>query len=140
MWGEVQGANPAASTWHSKVEPDSVDVNSNLGVASGVGPDGPEVMVVLGRVVSTVKVRFAGVASTLPARSVARTSKVWTPSASVPVVRGEAQALNAALSTRHSKVEPASEVVNAKVGVGSGVGFDGPELMVVFGATRSSNS
>ena len=64
-------------------------------------------IVVFGRAVSTVKVREAGVASVLPGGSVARTSKVWVPSARVAVVKGEVQVANVPPSTRHSKVEPA---------------------------------
>ena len=51
-------------------------------------PEGPELMVVFGGVVSgggavlTVQVRVAGVASTLPAPSVALTEKVCEPSES----------------------------------------------------------
>ena len=37
-------------------------------------------MEVSGATVSTVHARLAGVASTLPARSIARTSNVWMPS------------------------------------------------------------
>jgi hypothetical protein len=47
-----------------------------------VVPSGPESMVVSGSVVSMVQVRVAGMGSVFPARSVARTSKVWVPSAS----------------------------------------------------------
>jgi hypothetical protein len=39
-------------------------------------------MVVSGAAVSTVQVYVAGLASVLPAESVARTRKVWDPSAS----------------------------------------------------------
>ena len=38
-------------------------------------------MVELGAVVSTTQVKLAGLASVFPAWSVARTSKVWLPSA-----------------------------------------------------------
>ena len=41
-----------------------------------------ESIVVFGAAVSTVQVKVAGVASTFPAWSIARTSKVWEPSAS----------------------------------------------------------
>ena len=44
-------------------------------------PVGPESIVVSGATVSTVKVRVAGVASTLPAASLARTSNVCAPCA-----------------------------------------------------------
>ena len=46
-----------------------------------VGPVGPDVIVVSGAVVSTVNVRVAGVASTLPAASIARTANVCSPAA-----------------------------------------------------------
>ncbi len=57
--------------------------------ASGllVGSEGPEVMVTVGAVVSTVQVRVAGVL-VLPAGSVAVTVKVCAPSASPGVVDG----------------------------------------------------
>ena len=42
---------------------------------------GAAVMVVSGGVVSTVQVKLAGVGSALPAASVARTWKLWLPSA-----------------------------------------------------------
>jgi hypothetical protein len=47
-----------------------------------VGPDGPEVIVVSGAVRSIVHVKVAGVASTFPATSVARTEKLWLPAVS----------------------------------------------------------
>ena len=49
-----------------------------------VSPEGPESIVVSGGTVSTVKVLDAGLWSVLYAWSVARTSKVWGPSASGP--------------------------------------------------------
>jgi hypothetical protein len=73
------------------VEPDSVVVNANVGVASPVVPLGLELMLVPGAVVSAgvvsiVNVAVAGLASVLPAPSVARTENVWLPSLSVPDV------------------------------------------------------
>jgi len=44
--------------------------------------EGPESIVTTGAVVSTVQVELAGVWSTFPPWSAARTSKVWLPSAS----------------------------------------------------------
>jgi hypothetical protein len=75
--------------------------------------------------------RWAGVGSTLPTESVARTEKVWGPSVSCAVVCGELQAAKAPESTRHSKLEPAFEEEKAKVGVGSLVVPEGPESIVV---------
>ena len=48
----------------------------NVGVVTPIVPVGPESIVVFGAVVSTVNVRVAGEASTLPAASVARTRNV----------------------------------------------------------------
>ena len=64
----------------SKVAPTS-DVNENDADVEFVGLSGRDVMVVSGAVVSIVQVKLAGVASVLPARSVARTSKVCEPAA-----------------------------------------------------------
>ena len=80
---------------------------------------------------STVKGRLAGVWSVLVAESVARTSKVWGPGVSSLVVCGEPHGANDALSTLHSKVEAGSLEEKEKVGVGSLVGSDGPESIVV---------
>src|SRR4029079_289416 len=79
----------------------------------------------------------AGVPSVLPAVSVARTSKVWLPSASAAVVCGLVQGVQLPPSMRHSKVAPASPELNAKVGVASLSSAGGPESMLLFGAVRS---
>ena len=64
------------------MEPVSVEVNVKLAELEATVPDGPEAIAVSGGVVSwTVQVRLAGVASTLPAASMARTRKVWLPAA-----------------------------------------------------------
>ena len=44
--GPEQAANGWESNRHRKVEPDSLDVKLNVGVASGVEPDGPAEIVV----------------------------------------------------------------------------------------------
>jgi hypothetical protein len=83
--GEVQLLKVAPSSLHSKVEPVSLEVKANEADVLFTVPEGPDVMVVSGGVVSgggavfTVQVRLAGVASTLPAVSLALTSKVWEP-------------------------------------------------------------
>ncbi len=59
--------------------------------------------------------RLAGVASTFPAVSMARTWKVWVPSAKPVYSLGELQAVKVALSRLHSKVAPVS--LEAKVNV-----------------------
>ena len=54
------------------------------------------------------------------------------------MVNGEVQEANAAASTRHWKVEPASVAVNENVGVLSLVGPEGPAVMVVSGGVVST--
>jgi hypothetical protein len=57
-------------------------VKLKLALVDDVGSLGEAVMVVLGAEASIVQVWAAGLASVLPAGSVARTAKVWDPSAS----------------------------------------------------------
>jgi hypothetical protein len=87
--------------------------------------------------VSTVNARPAA-APVLPAASRARTSNVHAASASACVVCGELQAANAAAWTRHWKLAPAS-LENPNVGVESFVGPEGPDVIVVCGATVSTS-
>ena len=68
-----------------------------------------------------MKLDSAGVASTLPTASVARTWKRCEPSASAALVNGLAQAANAPESIRHWKVAAPSLAVNSKLGVLSAV-------------------
>jgi hypothetical protein len=93
---------------HSNVDPASLEVNANDASVADVVADGPDVIVVLGAVVSdggaaaTVKERVAGVASVLSAASVARTETECGPSLSAVVVHGLVHVAHAAESTRHS--------------------------------------
>ena len=59
--------------------PASLEVNVKAVEVLAMAPEGPDVIVVSGASVSTVKARVAGVASVFPAASVARTLKVWLP-------------------------------------------------------------
>jgi hypothetical protein len=71
------------------------------------------------------------VVSVLPAWSVARRSKVWLPSASAgESVSGEEQVVQLPPSIRHSKVEPASDELNVKVGVVLPDGSAGLEVIL----------
>ncbi len=117
--GEVQSANGSESTRHSNVPPVSSEENSNVGVSSGVSPDGPALIVVSGSPVSTVKVNEAGVGSVLLAVSMARTWKVCSPSASSAASNGELQEAYAPPSTRHWKVASRSGELNSNRGVES---------------------
>ena len=74
--------NVGPSSLHSKVLPALVAVKLKVALVLLVRAGGAAVMVVSGAVVSIVQVKLAGVASTLPAVSIARTWKVWLPAAS----------------------------------------------------------
>jgi hypothetical protein len=137
--GLVQDVQLPPSMRHSKVEPPSEELNVKLGVVSLDGSEGLESIVVFGAVRSTVQVWLAGVASVLPAASVARTWNVWLPALSAgEMVSGLVQELQLPLSTRHSKLEPPSEELKLKSGVVLLDGSEGLESIVVFGAVRST--
>ena len=96
MFGELQLEKLPESTRHWKLEPASELEKPKVGVESLVAPLGPESIVVFGGVVSpppplTVNVRLAGLGSTLPAASLARTENVCEPFARVPSVYGDVQ-------------------------------------------------
>ena len=74
----------------------------------------------------------------MPAWSVARTWKVWLPAASAESVCGLVHALQPPPSIRHSNVDPGSVELKEKLGVVSLEGSAGVELIVVFGAVRST--
>jgi hypothetical protein len=80
--GDVQAANAPPSSAHANDEPPSLDVNDNVAPCANVVAAGALVIVVSGASVSTVQVRDAGVGSTLPAPSFARTRNVCDPCAS----------------------------------------------------------
>ena len=78
--GVAQGDQPPPSRSHSKVEPGSVEPRPNVGVVFALGFAGVERKDVFGAVRSTVQACVAGVGSTLPAASSARTSNVCAAS------------------------------------------------------------
>lgn len=75
--GLVHEVKVPESTWHSKLLPFSLEVNSKVGVVSLVWPPGRLVVIVVsggvvsGVPVATVKLREAWLGSALPAESVA---------------------------------------------------------------------
>jgi hypothetical protein len=135
--GLVQALQEPPSSRHSNVEPPSLEEKEKLAPVAFVGSPGWAVIVVSGAAVSIVQVKVAGVASVLPAASVARTSKVRAPSARSVNEWGLEQALQAPPSRRHSKVEPPSLEVNEKLGSFELVGSLGCAVIVVFGAVAS---
>ena len=69
----MQAANAPPSREHSNAEPASEELNTKLALVEFIGLDGALVMVVPGGVISMLQSNVAGVASVLPAISVART-------------------------------------------------------------------
>ncbi len=101
---------------------------------------GPVVAVGWIGVVSTVKVRVAGVASRLPARSIASTLKVYMPASSGPnQSAGESQRTKSGTtpSSAHSNVA-ASSAENVNAGFLSRVTPVGPPSIVVSGGSVST--
>ena len=79
----MQAAKLPPSSLHSKLAtpvPASVPLKPKLAELELVGSYGLLSIVVSGAAVSIVHVNEAGVGSTLPAPSIARTWKVWLPS------------------------------------------------------------
>ena len=119
------------------MEPGSPAEKDRLAAVSLVTAGGPESMVVSGGIVSTVHVERAGVRSTLPAGSVARTPKLCVPSARPSYSAGELQVANGAASSEHSKLAPGSSAEKAKAAEALRVSASGPESMLVCGGLVS---
>ncbi|MFP5452314.1 MAG: hypothetical protein ACLGG9_11295 [Thermoleophilia bacterium] len=96
------------------------------------------VIVVCGAVRSTVNDTEAGLASVLPAASVARTSNVCAPSLRPVNCTGETQGANDAPSRRHSKVDPASDDAKLTLVEIVLITAAGAWVIVVCGATLST--
>jgi hypothetical protein len=88
--------------------------------------------------VSTVNAVVAGDASTLPARSVARTLKVWEPSLKAPEPQGDEHGANPCASMLHSNVAFGSSEEKATLAVGLFVGLEVVAAIVVSGGVRST--
>src|ERR671914_1365927 len=82
----------------------------------------------------------AGVGSTLPAASVARTRSWCTPTDRPVSCSGETHELYDPPSSEHWNVEPVSLEENVSVAFGLAVSGFGPESIVVFGAVVSGSA
>ena len=140
--GDAQAVNAARSTEHSNVAPAAGSAaNPNVGVASLVGPSGPEVNRV--SLTSVRYVRAAEQPDTLPAASVAVARKVTLPLAGADTVNPcEAKAAAPPLAATGSEqsgvvysrtVEPAS-AVPMTLGSVSVFGLGGEVPVIVGGA------
>ena len=128
-------AHEPESSWHANVDPDSLELNANDALVEVVEALGPESIVVFGGVVSDgaviVHVCVAGLASVLPAASVARTLKLCEPALSPLYALGLVHDANEPESSLHSKVEPASLEEKANDAPVEVVDPLGPESIVV---------
>ena len=124
-------------------------MNSNVALREVVTVVGPDVRFVSGAVVSAagggggagatiVQLQVAGVGSTFPAVSVARTSIVWAPTARPASPSGDAHAFQVPPSRRHWNVEPVSVAVNDTDAVVAVVDAAGPPVIVVSGGVVSA--
>jgi hypothetical protein len=139
--GDAQAPNGAPSSAHSNVALPSGELNANDALASATVPLGPPVMAVSGGVgdpLRTVHAPEAGVASTLPAGSSARTRNAWSPSGRSAYVSGETQAAKPAPSRLHWNVAVASGEVNANVAEIDVTVPVGPDVSDVSGAAVST--
>src|SRR5918999_262656 len=137
--GEPQLCHSEPSSAHSKVTPAVLEEKVKVALESAVGEAGAESSVVFGGGggATIVQVWTAGVWSTLPARSVARTRSVCWASDRPVSSCGDSQAAKAAPSSEHWKLAPGSSLENSKVALDSSVSESGPESIEVSGAVTS---
>src|SRR5687768_6219474 len=103
-----------------------------------LGSEGRSTIVVSGAVASViVHAKLAGVASTLPAPSIARTANVCGPTARPAYSCGEAHDANAAPSSEHSNSESISFDLNVTVALVAEVVACGLSRSVVSGGTAT---
>ena len=136
--GVLHATNGSLSMLQVNVAAGSLDANAKAGRRSSVVSPGPALIVVSGAVVSTVKLRIAGVASVFVAGSVARTLKRCAPSLSIALANGVVHGVYAPSSMRHSNVDAGSLEENENVAAATPVSPAGPVSMVVSGATVST--
>jgi hypothetical protein len=143
--GEAQGTQEPPSNKHSKLTLGSFDLNAKLAVVAVVVSLGRLTIEVFGGVLSagggvvevTVQLAVAGVASTFPAASVARTANWCEPTASPEYAFGELQSAQARPSSRQAKVELGSLDAKAKLAVVAVVVALGPLVIKVLGGVLS---
>jgi hypothetical protein len=135
--GDEHDCQDALPSLHSKVLPVSDELKVKLAVGDDVLLAGPESIVVWGARVSTRHARLAGVSSTLPDRSRARTSNVCVPSQRSAYSAGDTQLIQAPPSSAHWKDEPGSLEAKENEAQSLLVSCDGPLLIVVSGGVLS---
>lgn len=121
-----------------KVEPLSDELNVKTALVDATVPDGPESIAVSGGVLSMVHVRDAGVGSTFPAPSRARTANVCVPSPKPEYIFGDTHAANPEPFNEHSNDAPTVSDENVKVALLALVADGGAESILVSGAVVST--
>jgi hypothetical protein len=134
--GDVQTASGPPSRLHASATAPPPEVNAKVAVVELVAAGGPLVIATVGATVSIVQLNDAVAA--LPTGSVARTVKVWLPSARLLVSNAGVHATNAPPSTAHSNVAVASVEVNPKLAVALFDGSAGRCVIVTSGAVAST--
>ncbi len=114
-WGEVQELSSNESKEQEKVHGSSSQVKVKVAVMEAFMAGGLSVMVVVGAFVSKVQVWLAGVASMLPAASVAVMLTLYSPSSSKVGLKGEVQAVASSSLTWQLKVHSLSLQEKVKV-------------------------
>ena len=136
-FGLAHAANNAPSSEHSNTAPTSDDTNENEAALTATVPDGPAVKTVSGATVSTDHTCSAGEASTLPARSRARTRNTCAPSPNPANDAGDKHTKNTAPSSEHSNVTPGSDA-NANTAAAEADNTGGTDTNNVSGGVVST--
>src|SRR5687767_5749275 len=135
--GEVHGVNTPSSSTHSKVasawSEENLKVTEVLSVWASTPMSGSTESILVSGGSVIVQAWLAGVPSTLPAPSLARTWNSCRPGARFVYSAGEVQELNAGASRAHSKLEPPSLLENLNSALLLAVGSSGPKSIVVSG-------
>ena len=121
-----------------KVTPVSFELKVTEAVVDETLPEGADIIVVFGIVVSTVQVALAGVASVFPAASIARTWIVCDPCERLESARGLVAVIQDPLSSFLWKVTPDSFEVKLTEAVVEETFPEGAAVIVVLGAAVST--
>src|SRR5262249_17140814 len=133
--GLVQAASALPSRLHSKRTAVASPLKLKLALRLVLGSLGPLLIVASGWLALTVQLALAGVRSTKPRLSIARTRKVWLPLLRSLYCCGLTHDWYTPPSIWHSKVTALAEPLKSKLAVLTALGLAGPLVMVVSAAS-----
>ncbi len=136
--GLVALVHDPLSSFLWKVTPDSFELKVTEAVVDETLPEGAEIIVVFGTVVSTVQEALAGDASVFPAASVALTRIICDPCERLLSERGLVAVVHDPLSSFLWKVTPVSFEVKLTEAVVEETFPEGAAVIVVLGADVST--